>query len=70
MASKLWFIKEDDVPVAVFDSKVHAQEEKESLANENEDCEYRIYSLSIEDLEDNSTEYEEEYELALQEGFF
>jgi len=70
MADKLWFVSEDDIPVAVFDSRTQAQEEKESLSNENEDYEYRIYSLIIEDLEDNSDEYAEEYELALQEGFF
>lgn len=70
MAGKLWFISEDDIPVAVFDSKAQALEEKECLANENEDYEYRIYSLSIEDLEEKSDEYTEEYELALQEGLF
>ena len=70
MGEKLWFISEDNEPVAVFDSKVQAVDEKASLANDNEDADYRVYSLTIEDLEENSGDYEEEYDLALQEGYF
>ncbi|MBN2050035.1 MAG: hypothetical protein JW760_06275 [Spirochaetales bacterium] len=69
MSSKLWFIAEDDTPIAVYDSKRQALEEKESYMNDNEDAEYRVYSLLFEDFEMHPEDHEEEYNLAMEEGF-
>ena len=68
MSSKLWFIAEDDVPIAVFDSKRQAFEEQRSYINDNEEAEYRVYSLLFEDFEVNPDDHGAEYSLAMDEG--
>ncbi len=68
MSGKLWFIAEDDTPIAVYDSKRQAMEEQRSFMNENEDAEYHVYSLLFEDFEIHPSDHEEEYNLAMEEG--
>lgn len=68
MSSKLWFIAEDDIPIAVFDSKRQAYDEQQSYINDNEDAEYRLYSLLFEDFEMHPEDHEVEYNLAMEEG--
>ena len=67
MAVRLWFIKRNAQPVAVFTSRSVAREELEELRNdveESEEDEYRMYPIEFEDLAD----YPEELELAEEEG--
>ena len=68
MSSKLWFISEDDTPIAVFDSKRQAVEEYRSYMNDDEESEYHLYSLPFEEFEHSPDEHEEEYNLAMEEG--
>ncbi|MBN2510182.1 MAG: hypothetical protein JXB03_07895 [Spirochaetales bacterium] len=64
MAAKLWYIRNEDGPVAVFEDKRAAKDELENYQIENEDDDYRLYAIMIDDLED----YEDELSLAEAEG--
>jgi len=68
MSGRLWFIAEEDTPIAVFDSKRQAVEEYRSYQNEDDESEYRLYSLPFEEFEHDPDEHEEEYNLAMDEG--
>ena len=64
MATKLWYIKDEEGPVAVFEDKRSARDELENYLIEDEDIPYKIYSIAFEDLED----FHEELSLAEREG--
>ena len=64
MATKLWYIKNEEGPVAVFEDKRSARDELENYLIEDEETEYKIYAIAFEDLED----HDEELSLAEREG--
>ena len=64
MAAKLWYIRDEEGPIAVFEDKRTARDELENYHIENEDGEYKLYAIMIDDLED----YEDELSLAEAEG--
>ena len=67
MAVRLWFIRKNAQPVAVFTSRGVAREELEELRadlDEFDEDEYRMYPIDFEDL----AEHPRELHLAEEEG--
>jgi hypothetical protein len=63
--SKLWFILENNEIISIFDDQEKALEERFYLKEENPLDKYKLYGLSISDLDD----YPDEKEFALENGF-
>ena len=64
VAAKLWYIRDEDSLLAVFEDKRTARDELENYRIEDEGGEFKLYSVAIDDLED----YEDELSLAEAEG--
>lgn len=66
---KMWFVSENGYPLSVFDDREDAIIEKETLAGIEDRYSYKIYGLTKAEIEANSDEYEDEFQLAEEEGY-
>jgi hypothetical protein len=64
MSKKLWFIKEDSDPIAVFDDQDVAKEELYYLKEDDPTGSFKLYGLDMAELED----YTDELDLAVSSG--
>lgn len=65
MSQKLWFISEDSDVIAVFDDHEIAREELFYLREDDPTGTFKVYGLSLAELEN----YSDEYDLASSEGY-
>ena len=64
MSEKLWFISEESDVIAVFDDHEVAREELFYLKEDDPTGTFKVYGLTLSELEN----YSDEYDLALSEG--
>lgn len=65
MSQKLWFIRQGEDVIAVFDDHDVAAEELCYLKEDDPTGKYKIYGLGFEELDD----YADEYDLSVSEGY-
>ncbi len=68
MAEKLWFVYESGFPIYVYQSKTDAQRAVKEMEIDSDYEDLSMESVLLDDLEEFQDDYQDEFELAMDEG--